>query len=56
MPTPAATMASTAKTSDRSGRTGLLGLSSPQEVESNVIGGLCLELALDRNSDSRLDR
>jgi hypothetical protein len=56
MPTKAATMARTAKTSDRGDRTELLGMSSPQEVESNVIGGLCLELVLDRNSGGSLVR
>jgi hypothetical protein len=51
-----ATMASAAKIIDRGDRAGVLGLSTPKEVESNVIGGLCLELLLDRNSGGSLDR
>jgi len=51
-----ARMASTAKISDRDGRSGALGLSTPNEVEANVIGGLCFEFLLDRNSGGSLDR
>jgi hypothetical protein len=56
MPTHMATMASATKISDRVERAGILGSSTPNEVEANVIGGLCLEFLLDRNSGGSLDR
>jgi len=56
MPTHVATMASATKISDRGDRTGVLGLSTPNEVEANVIGGLCFECLLERNSGGSFDR